>query len=755
MNRLLLAAALFLCGIYSFYVSHSFLILIIIAIAIYVIYLSLKGRYAMAVCSVFIAAAGFLLIILQYGIITKNAAAYYDTKAFVMAKVENSYTDNEYSYADLLLYEKDNEVIKEKVRARVYGDNLTLERGDIITASIRFYEPSRGNNFGDTNTKLLRVSKKIGLSGRFSDDSIKVIEKELSYFSPKDLGYIIKSSVLQRTKKYFGGADKGIARALLTGDKAEVPKVIDDAFKKSGMSHMIAVSGMHINIIIALITGIFFITGMKRSKVALVISMLLMWLFVFVTGCAPSSLRAGIMTSLLLLSFFINKASDNLSSLGAATLLILVVSPAAAFDPGFMLSVAATFSILIFSSPIKNKLSFLPGALADILSITIAGQIATMPVLTCIFGTIPVYGIISNLIICPLLTFIMIVSVFAVILGGLPIVGTVLIWIVDIFANGMASVALIVSRVPGASLALGQPGVLRLLGYALFCVALYYLLTDKKIKSGAFCAASVFIYSIVFVCFVFSQTAKFTFVNVRHGDCMIFRNSKITVMFDSGGSETLDVAKDILIPYLDRQGIKKIDVAFITHYHSDHCKSYIKLLEEGRINRIVLPENICDADIRKEILNAAKESNTDFCHIKGGEKLCFGGLEVSTFNTYRDDNINNGIIYAVKYGECSALISGDADMDGEKRAIPFAVANKSDILKVSHHGSQTSSDSTFVKAVGASVAVISASNYDKVSEKTIDVLKENVSKIYETDSNGTIEFIFDRDKFKSINLMKK
>lgn len=755
MNRMLLAAALLLCGIYSWYVSHAFLIIIIIAIALYIIFLSVKGRYAMAFCSVLIAVAGFFLMSLQYGNITKNAAVYYDTKANVLAKVENTYTDNEYSYADLLLYKKDNEKIKPKVRARVYADNLTLERGDIITANIVFYEPTTGNNFGDINTKLLRVSKKIGLSGKFSDENIKVIEKKLSYFSPIDLGYIIKISVLQRIENYFGGSDKGITKALLIGDKSEVPKLIYNAFKTSGMSHMIAVSGMHINIILAMITGFFFVTGMKRSKTALFLSMLLMWMFVFVTGCAPSSFRAGIMTTLLLLSFLINKASDNLNSLGFATLFILIISPAAAFDPGFMLSVAATFSILLFSAPIKNKLSFLPGALGDVLSVTIAGQIATMPVLTCIFGTIPVFGIISNLLICPLLTFIMIISVFAVILGGLPILGAVFIWVVNIFSNGMAAVALIVSRIPGASLALGQPDVLRLLGYTLLCVALYYLLIDKKIKACAFCATSLLIYSTIFICLVFSQTAKFTFVNVKHGDCMIFRNSKMAVMFDSGGSDFSDVAADILIPYLDRQGIRKIDVAFITHYHSDHCKSYIKLLEEGRINRIVLPENICDADIRKEIVNAAKTSNTKVCCILGGEKLNFGGLEVSTFNTYRDDDINNGIIYAVKYGESSAMISGDADMEGEKRAIPFATANKSDILKVSHHGSYTSSGSTYVKAVGASVAVISASKYDTVSEKTRDVLKENFNEIYETSSNGTIEFIADREKFKSVNLMKK
>jgi len=345
--------------------------------------------------------------------------------------------------------------------------------------------------------------------------------------------------------------------------------------------------------------------------------------------------------------------------------------------------------------------------------------------------------------------------ILAVLLGSIPVIGAVCIWTVNILTNGIGAVALVVSRIPGASLVLGEPGILRLAAYISACAALYYLLEGKKIKTGAFTAAALSLYAVIFMVTVFSQTANFTFVNVNHGDCMIFRNNKITVMFDSGGSEISDVAENIVIPYLNKAGINKIDVAFITHYHSDHCKSYVKLLEKGRIKRIVMPKNVCDAELRKELLEAAKKSNAVVNYIKGGEKLAFGDLNVSTCNTYRDDEINNGMIYAVSYGECSVCVAGDVNKDGELRAVPFAAANKCDILKVPHHGSYTSSGSTFVKAVGASVAVISASVNDKVSAETRKVLAGNVGCTYETAINGTVDFKVNKKRFVSVNLLKK
>lgn len=749
---LLFAAVLFYAGIVFTSISFAARAASVIAAAAYIIYLVLKGSFKKALCAALLPFIGFLFFTVQKNTVTNSASKYYNTTPFILARVEGTQKGDGYSYADVFLYEAGRQKPKGRVNARIYGDGAAaLSRGDVISGRVYFYEPSEGKNFGDYNAKLSLLSKGIGLSGKFEKDDINVVGKRFSYFSPYDLGFVIKTAVDERADKYLKGSDKGMAKALLTGDKSSVPPVLQDSFRVSGMAHMVAVSGMHINIVLAFITGFFALAKMKRSKPALFISLVLMWLFVFVSGCSPSSVRAAIMSTLLLLSTLAKKDNDSINSLGASAFLIMLANPASAFDMGFLLSCAATFSVLVFAEPVKQRLELLPGTLSDVLSVSLSAQIATIPVLTYMTGRVSLFGIVPNIIICPIMPFIMIVCILAVVLGGVPVIGAAVLWTAKTIISGMNSLSLVISRVPHGTAILGTPGVLRIAAFSFLCAVLYFLLAGKKtLKTGAFLAAALSLYAVLFMYPLFSETAEFTFLNVGHGDCMIFRSNKITVMFDSGGSEVYDTAGDTVIPYLDKQGIRKIDAAFITHYHADHCKAYVKLVSSGRIKRMVMPDGVYYTPYREEIIKAADKSKTRLSFIKGGERFSFGDISVCTLNTYRGDDINNGFVYAVSYGECSAFIAGDVNKDGEKRAVPFAAGNKCDILKVAHHGSATSSGSTFIKAAGAFAAVISASPYDNVADETRKVLGDNKIKIYETARNGTIEFKADKQRFLSV-----
>lgn len=239
-------------------------------------------------------------------------------------------------------------------------------------------------------------------------------------------------------------------------------------------------------------------------------------------------------------------------------------------------------------------------------------------------------------------------------------------------------------------------------------------------------------------------------IDVGQGDCTLIKTPhNKTIMIDSGGQENLeeyDVGKAVLVPYLLARGITKLDYIVISHFHADHCNGFIAIMNEIKVDKIIIAKQENHTKEEERIINLAKEKNIGIIYAKMGQKINFDSETyidiLYTGNDIQNLN-NNSIIAELKYKAFSMLFTGDAEEKEEKEFLQECKVNKLkiDILKVGHHGSKTSSSQDFINSVNAKIALIGVgknNNFGHPNIEIIDRLKKSGAKIYRTDIMGEI-----------------
>ena len=229
-----------------------------------------------------------------------------------------------------------------------------------------------------------------------------------------------------------------------------------------------------------------------------------------------------------------------------------------------------------------------------------------------------------------------------------------------------------------------------------------------------------------------------TFLSVGNGDCTLFSHQNTHVLIDSGGSLQSDVGEKTLLPYLRREGIRKIDVAFLTHYHTDHGEAFLPLLESGMIKRLILPKT-ANATLKFKLMKAAKRTDTTVLFAKDKDLFQIGAAEIAAFDSSVGDAENDGIVYRLSVHGVRVLLTGDITKKGERKLYYNGADMDSDILKVPHHGSNTSGTAEFTAAVSPAVAVISCgkNSFGHPHADTLALYKD--ISLYRTDLHGSVE----------------
>lgn len=639
---------------------------------------------------------------------------------------------------------KDATARNKKVQITLKNPGETkIKYGDYIRLWAKMYKPAEGKNLGDMDYRMYHMSKDQYLTGYA--DEMKITGSFINLKSPMDFANYIRDKVTENIEKVMPGDEGAFAVAMLTGDRRGMSDELDTAFRRSGTSHIVAVSGMHLVIILTIAMYVFGILKVKMRKPVIFIYIGLIWMFVLVAGMVPSALRAALMTTLFFVSKLLNRDNDSLTTLSASVLILLLVNPSILYDVGFLLSVGATASIIIYSEPIAGKLKFLPKTIRSIAAVTLAAQIGTLPISAYFFGTIATLGIFANIIICPFLTVITVVCIMTAI--GIP------------FAHYAATysikyiifVAKLISSVKFSVVPVKSPDIFAFAAYLLLCVALYYALNKKDFLYPLNGALII----ILFISIASRGYAYVSFLNVGNGDCAFLELSGHTAMIDSGGSEYTDIAENVIIPYLNRNGTSKIDTAFITHYHNDHSGAYQKLIEEERIKTIVLPEGIDVDGTMSVIVQSAKKHGVNVVFIKDKSKISFADdIYIETMLIKIDNDENNSMVYKLTYGNEKVLFTGDIGVPAEELLLKGYI--DCDILKVPHHGSDTSGSEGFIRAVNPEAAVVQVGRnyYGHPSREVIERYERLGIPVYRNDLNGTVIFKISRDKIKSVKLQK-
>lgn len=626
------------------------------------------------------------------------------------------------------------------INIKMSQDIPSIKYGDSLYIEGEFKQPEEARNYKGYNYKQYLKTKKI--IGTVELEKVKILKSSNGSFI-----HNIQKYIRDTINGTLTDEEGNLLLAILLGDKDKLSEDIQESFKTSNLSHMLAVSGAHVSYIILGLTYVLqnSIIGKKNGKIVCIIFLLA---FMAITNFTPSVTRACIMAILTLFSSIIYRKSDVYTNISVVALITLIFNPYSLLDLGFQLSYGGTIGIIIFIKRIQEKKSNskVINYIKQMALVSIYANIIIIPIMMYHFNTVSFTFIISNIMASPILGIIVITG-FLFIIASItvkPLTRLIAIFIKPILSI-LIKISQICSKLPFSNILVVTPYMFNVISY--YAIILYCIKSKKNNKCKIIICLLIVLILINFIIYIFPQKLRIFFIDVGQGDStLIITPDKKTVLIDGGGSDSFDVGKKVLLPYLLDRRILKIDYVLISHFDTDHATGVAQILGKIDVSSIILTRQLEENDIYRHILSIAKEKKIKLIYVKEGDVLKIGGIKISIIHPENKLMINNpmnnnSIVCKVEYNSFSMLLTGDIEMEAEELILRKNINLKADVLKVAHHGSKTSTTGEFLKAINPKVALIGVgknNNFGHPSNEVIQRLKENGTRIYRTDENGEI-----------------
>ncbi len=511
---------------------------------------------------------------------------------------------NNRQYDNTYLYLKINKKSTENIQ---YGDKVNFNG--------EFIEPTSKRNYGGFDYK--EYLKTLKIYGSLKVDIIKIIEKDIEnpiFSFANRISLKIKQKIDALMRKEIASLVKGI----VLGDNSEIEETVEENFRTSNISHVLAVSGMHVSYIIIGI-HLFFqpIIGKKRTRCIIIIFLIF---YIFITGFSTSIVRASTMGILAIGARILHKKNDIWTSIAISLGVILIYNPFLITNIGLQFSYLGTIGIILFHKNVlkvlgsirfKNKkrkyrfnrnITLLVAKIKEILSVSISAQLAIFPIMIYHFNLLGIYFLITNLLVSMIIGPIIILSSLVIIFS---LIWNPLAQLISFFLEILVQILIMISnlsKLPFAKIYLPTPKILIIMLYYFFILIfnnIYSLYHRKKlnhtqirarnlialVKYKLFLNKKIFlkiflttIVSAIFLITFIPKKLNIHFVDVGQGDCtfIVTPNNK-TILIDGGGSSSneFDLGKSTLLPYILDRGYTKIDTVFISHFDQDHVRRFV------------------------------------------------------------------------------------------------------------------------------------------------------------------------------------
>ena len=582
--------------------------------------------------------------------------------------------------------------------------------------------------------------------------------------------YAFRQWIKRRFERHLDPAETGLLLGLLAGDRSGIPEAIRNDFQRTGLVHVLAISGFHV-VLLAGILSVFLKATRLPHKAANLIAIALLFLYVPITGGSPAVQRAVLMFSIPQLGTMLGRPANTLNSLGVALLFILLPDPAQLWNIGFQLSATATAGILLGNScnPLRNVPEALRKSkiwkLADgyILSptyVTLCATLATAPFLIHHFKTLSPLAWLGNIIIVPLVSWGMQAGLFAL-LSPVDILCETFCAAAGFFLRMASFLTRLLSDSTGAAITVGpfSPAILLLLG-SLFA---FLPVIRKNAIAKSYGLLCLLLFSVIF-CFqghtkVAHPSWSLALIDVGQGDSILLTTpSGKHILVDSGDRSRRDSGKDIIVPFLRHSGILKLDALVITHPDLDHFGGASSIMRTFPVKELWI--NKCSRTEPKEdwlnTLSTAADRGIPIRDINRGFTWSERHFKIQAVHPnpnssagLKCSNANQGSITLRASGlKHSAMLTGDLTVAGEKEILASDAAVQSEILKLGHHGSKTSSSTAFLTAVAPQLALISSGRKNKFrhpSKQVTDRLDSLRIPYLNTATSGTVTVRFYED----------
>lgn len=565
-----------------------------------------------------------------------------------------------------------------------------------------------------------------------------------------------------------------IALALLLGESSQISEYHRDIFSNANLSHILAISGMHVSYIIV---GIGFLMKKTSKRLSKCFFIIFLVIFSSITGASPSVVRAVIMSILNIIASLVYKKSDTLNNIAISAFIILVINPYALFDLGFQLSFTGTLGIVLLNSRINsclinifNKLCNNEGSIRKlkiekiikIISVSVSANIFMFPIILYNYNTISFVFLISNLLVTPILGVLIFSGYFVVILSFISIkISFFPAKFFNFFIDIFCKIAEFSANIKWLRITVGTPKIFTI--FLIYFTIFYYCYRKRFEINIQKILKRIFIFIIgssIILNILYKANSNFAIhmVDVGQGDCtLIVTASRKTILVDGGGSESenYDVGEKVLVPYLLDRQIKKVDYLVISHFDSDHCKGLFSVMKTLNVKTAIVSKQSKISSNYQYFIKLAKERKITVVEVTAGDNIRIDkntDLDIlwPTKNQMSQNPLNNNsIVCKLKYRNVSVLFTGDIEGEAEK-AIENIYGDylKTDILKVAHHGSKTSSGENFLKLASPKIALIGVGKDNKFGHPNDVVLKRFNTlgcKVYRTDEVGEITLIIDKN----------
>ena len=615
---------------------------------------------------------------------------------------------------------------KEKIKVTYYlknNEKINYQLGDKVEIIGTLERPSNA-----TSNYLFNYRKYLENNNIFyimKASHITLIKRNTNVY------YIIKNQIIKRLN------NNPYLLTFIIGDKSKLSKNVTTSYRQNGISHLFSISGMHITVLSSIILNILKRLKLKENSRYFITSLFLL-LYLSLTGLSPSILRSVLFFILFSINkvyyFYIKPTNLYLITLSIA----LLINENYVYDIGFCYSYAISFSLIVMSSYLKGKY------LSSLLKTSFISFLASLPISLYNFYEINLLSIIYNLFFVPLVS--IIIFPLALITFILPIT----LPLFNLMIYILEKTSLFLSKTLSLTINFPRLCFFIYLVYALLIAFFFKGLTTNK-KSYSLPLFILLILHFLYPYYISEDYIKI--LDVSQGDSILIHVANKTVLIDSGGTITYKnkspslVTDNVTIPTLKSLGIRKIDYLITTHGDYDHMGEAKNIVNNIKVGNVIFN---CGSynNLEKSLIKYLKSKNILYYSCIKELNLSSYKLQFLTTKVYDNENDNSNVIY-LKYNNYKFLFMGDAGVEKERDILKKYNISNIDVLKVGHHGSNTSSSKEFIDKINPKYSIISVGKNNRYGHPNKEVLNNlNNSKIYRTDQDGSIMFKIKNNKLK-------
>jgi len=668
----------------------------------------------------------------------------------------------------------------------------TYSYGDVLLVTGELETPSQLNDF---DYKGYLTHQEIYSTMLYPEIEIVGTGKG---FKPIEWVYSLRNHLSQTLAEVLPEPQASLAQGIILGIRGNIPSSVNADFSHTGTAHLLAISGLHLAIVAGMILSIGIWLFGKQHYLYIWLALGIIWFYALLTGMHPPVIRGAIMVSLFLTAELLGRQRSAITALAFAAAIMVGISPQILWAASFQMSFMAMAGLIFLFSPLQalgrravkatlgedGAVVSVANLITDSFSITLGAIIAVWPVVAYYFSIISFVAPLATLLALPALPGVIITGALA---GGLGLIilpaAQALAWLAWLFLSYMLLVVNGFAAVPLSFLKVDAINSNLIWTYYLV-LALTLWLNSHRQQASTLSTKSLtsvkpgvnkttnFISKLpkkwvmpplLIVAILISVAAAtmpddnlhVSILDVGQGDAILIQQGNQQVLVDGGPRpQTIALELGKKMPFWDRT----IELMVSTHPSADHVTGLVEVLNRYQVKQILHPDLDFESDIYDEWLKLLKKKDIKCTIAQAGQQIDLGRVVIEVLNPQiphltgtESDIDNNGMVLHISMGEVSFLLTADIMWEAEFELITHRANLTSTVLKVGHHGSDTSTTPEFLAVVNPEVAVISVGKDNYYGHPTSEVMerleeKPGSENIYRTDEQGTIEFITDGEK---------